>query len=157
MDSSVGIAPKEFDKTVFLTRPPFFDDESVSDDVSSSDVGIIQHFSSTRVPPSEIKINTQPISKLKTHDIQYFPILNKQFVTPIERTLLHHRSYADMKVFKGRSFKVGWGIGFTLVTTTAIMQNYGSLPNLAEDDVIANISIIDVGSTVCGDAAVVNI
>lgn len=34
---------------------------------------------------------------------------------PMEHSLLNNRNYYDLAVFKGRSFKIGWGKGFTII------------------------------------------
>lgn len=41
---------------------------------------------------------------------------------PIRLSLLNHRNYHDMAVFKGRSFKVGWSKGFSFTNVSTILE-----------------------------------
>lgn len=113
-------------KSAMVMKSAFFDEESISDDVSSSDIGIVHHFS---IPSaSVIGSATRATGFRRRNNVpepKYYALRNRHHVVPIQRSLLASRNYMDMAVFKGRSFKVGWGRGVTFTTVTTPTSLFG--------------------------------
>ncbi|KAK5638782.1 hypothetical protein RI129_013077 [Pyrocoelia pectoralis] len=107
-------------KPLYIVRSSFFDEDSISDDMSSCDVGVhlsVQN-SSTCTSNASDRMNLNPPNPL----IKRYTLLSrvKEPVTHKINDMFNcHGVLADMTLFKSRSFKVGWGPGLKMVTLSS--------------------------------------
>ncbi|KAB0791096.1 hypothetical protein PPYR_02896 [Photinus pyralis] len=139
-------------KPLYIAKSSFFDEDSISDDMSSCDVGVhlsIQNSSTCTSNASE-KMNVYASDGL----IKRYTLLSRvkePATREVDDVFGQHAILADMTLFKGRSFKVGWGPGMKMITLSSKARG----TNLIGEP--RCVDFVDVASDVLGMRGVVEL
>ncbi|KRT79838.1 hypothetical protein AMK59_6792, partial [Oryctes borbonicus] len=106
---------------LFLMKATLFEDEEFEPvNIEKDNIETIGTKTSKKLLKDFIKSPLPPkkIDDLDRRKPRAFILRNKPCALPMDKSLYNCRNYMDMALFKGRSFKVGWGKGMTLTTVT---------------------------------------
>ncbi|GJQ66844.1 hypothetical protein Trydic_g18599 [Trypoxylus dichotomus] len=104
---------------LLLMKATLFDDEDFEPvNIESDNIETIGTKSSQKLLKDFMKSTLAPrkVEDFHRQKPRVFTLCNKPCTLPMDKSLYNCRNYIDMGLYKGRSFKVGWGKGMTLIT-----------------------------------------